>query len=293
MRAIIVDDEYLLLKELEKMLMDYPMIEVIGAYTDPALAYEEFQIKKPEVAFLDIEMAGMNGIELAEKIISKNPSTDIFFVTAYNHYATEAFEANALDYLLKPVRPERLFKAIQKLTIPKSISSEPVNHNIRITSFGKFGVYVDDIPLKWSRAKQQELFAYLLQYEGKWIDKYRICDELWGELEPAQGLANLQTAIWAIRKLLKEKKIEGIHIEFFNDSYILYLKNADWDVLQFNLAHKYCMNKQYDEKIFMEAIKLYGEGYLFCVDWNWTAIERGSYVRKYQELIRYYKNKNR
>ena len=114
-----------------------------------------------------------------------------------------------------------------------------------------------------------------------------------GRIRTSSGSGKSSNSHLGNPKTFKRKKIEGIHIEFFNDSYILYLKNADWDVLQFNLAHKYCMNKQYDEKIFMEAIKLYGEGYLFCEDWNWTSIERGSYVRKYQELIRYYKNKNK
>lgn len=284
MKVIIVDDEQPLLKEFRKMLETYDQFEIVGAYTDPFEALNDVDITRPDAAFLDIEMRGLNGIELAEKLLGRLPELDIFFVTAFNHYATEAFESNAVDYILKPVRPERLHKAIDKLMKRKVLPAKQSEDGLKIQYFGKFGVYLGNQLIKWSRAKQRELIAYLLLNEGKWIDKYRICDDLWGDSTPGQGLSHLQTAVWAVRKTLKDLGITNIKIEYQSDSYMLKVENVQWDVEDFSTAverYKTTGNLEDGER----AIALYGDGYLYNDDWIWAMLERESYVRLFEKML--------
>ncbi|MDZ7372611.1 MAG: LytTR family DNA-binding domain-containing protein [candidate division KSB1 bacterium] len=111
-RSVIVDDEWLVRAELERMLRAFPEIEVVGQAENVAQAVQLVQEKRPDVIFLDIQMPGESGFELLDRI---NVDCKVIFVTAYDQYALRAFEVNALDYLLKPVTTERLAKAIQRL----------------------------------------------------------------------------------------------------------------------------------------------------------------------------------
>ncbi len=112
MKAVIVDDERLARKELRRLLDEHPEIEIIGECSNGMEAIEFINANKPDLVFMDIEMPELNGFEVLEKI-DKTPA--IVFVTAYNDYALKAFEVNALDYLVKPVDPERLRETIAKL----------------------------------------------------------------------------------------------------------------------------------------------------------------------------------
>jgi Response regulator containing CheY-like receiver and SARP domains len=288
MKVIIVDDEPPLLKEFQKMLEAYDQLEVVGAYTDPLEALNEVEITHPDAAFLDIEMRGLNGIELAENLLNRLPQLDVFFVTAFNHYATEAFETNAVDYILKPVRPERLQKAIDRLSKRKMLPDKQLGDELKIQFFGKFGVYLGDNLIKWSRAKQRELIAYLLLHEGKWIDKYRICDALWRDSTPGQALSHLQTSIWAVRKTIKDLGISNIKIEYQSDSYMLKLENGQWDLKDFNAAadqYKATGNLE----AYKRAVTLYGDGCLYNDDWHWAILEQEAYSRSYDKLKRHIK----
>ena len=112
MKAIIVDDERLARQELKTMLAEHKDIEVIAECANAAEAKEKINALKPDVVFLDIQMPGKNGLELAQEL---NPLPELIFITAHDEYALRAFEVNALDYLLKPVQPQRLAETIQKL----------------------------------------------------------------------------------------------------------------------------------------------------------------------------------
>jgi two-component system LytT family response regulator len=111
--AIIVDDERLARKEMISMLKEYDNIKILGEAEDVKTAKVLSDKLNPDLIFLDIQMPGESGFTLAEQV---NPKTKIIFVTAYDEYAVRAFDVNALDYLMKPVNPERLKKAIEKLT---------------------------------------------------------------------------------------------------------------------------------------------------------------------------------
>lgn len=112
MRTIIVDDERLAREELKSLLSKYGEIEIIGEYKNAIEARAAIEQEKPELVFMDIQMPGESGLELLKSIA--NPPRTIF-VTAYDEYATKAFEVNAYDYLMKPIDPERLDEVYSRL----------------------------------------------------------------------------------------------------------------------------------------------------------------------------------
>lgn len=112
MRALIIDDERLARKELTNLLQEYPEIEIIGEAVNAEDAEEKIQSLQPDLLFLDIQMPGKTGFELLETLDSV---PDVVFTTAYDEYALKAFDFNALDYLLKPIEPDRLKETITKL----------------------------------------------------------------------------------------------------------------------------------------------------------------------------------
>ena len=116
MRTLIIDDERLARKELTSLLDEYSEIEIVGeaAYADEAL--ELINILNPELLFLDIQMPGKTGFELLETL---DNVPQVIFTTAYDEFALKAFEVNALDYLLKPIQPDRLKESVAKLPDPK------------------------------------------------------------------------------------------------------------------------------------------------------------------------------
>jgi two-component system LytT family response regulator len=113
--ALVVDDEFLARQELIKLLKDHPQVEVKGESAFMTDAIEAIQVLSPDVVFLDIDLGRYTGFDLLERV---PPIFKIIFVTAYDEYAIRAFQVNALDYLLKPIHPERLRDAVERLGNP-------------------------------------------------------------------------------------------------------------------------------------------------------------------------------
>jgi two-component system, LytTR family, response regulator len=110
--CLIVDDEAPARRHLSRLLRDYPSVRVVGEAENGVEALQLIADHVPGVVFLDIEMPGPSGLDVVRQL-SESPL--IVFVTAYNHYAVAAFDANAIDYLLKPVTPQRLAQTLEKL----------------------------------------------------------------------------------------------------------------------------------------------------------------------------------
>lgn len=123
MKAIIIDDERLARQELKSLLSAHKEIEVVAECANAEEAKEKIAAISPDVIFLDIQMPGKTGLELLEEI---SALPEVVFVTAYDEYAIRAFEINALDYLLKPVQPQRLAETIKKL-LNKEVSDRKEN----------------------------------------------------------------------------------------------------------------------------------------------------------------------
>ena len=112
--ALIVDDERLARKELANMLSEYECVSICAEAGDVPSAIEAIEKNKPDIIFLDIQMPGKSGFDLLEEVTT---DARIIFVTAFDEYAIRAFDVNALDYLLKPIAPERLQKAIERIQL--------------------------------------------------------------------------------------------------------------------------------------------------------------------------------
>jgi two-component system, LytTR family, response regulator len=123
LRAYLVDDEPLALERLRRLLEQTDRVEVIGSATEPEDAVAALSADPPDVCFLDIEMPRLNGFEVLSRL-SHQPI--VIFTTAYNHYALQAFAVNSVDYLLKPVEPEALERALTKIERLRS-SGQPAS----------------------------------------------------------------------------------------------------------------------------------------------------------------------
>lgn len=112
MRVLIADDEPLACRRLEILLSRRGWVEVVGSVRDGRSALEAIETLAPDAVLLDIQMPGLDGLELADAIARRGNPVSVVFVTAYDVFAVRAFEANASDYLLKPVEPDRLDQAL-------------------------------------------------------------------------------------------------------------------------------------------------------------------------------------
>jgi two-component system LytT family response regulator len=112
LRAYVLDDERLAVERLSRLLAATGRVEVVGSSTDPEAALADLRRGGVDVLFLDIQMPGLTGFEVLERLDGDVP---VIFTTAYDRYAIDAFAVNSVDYLLKPVEPERLERAIDKL----------------------------------------------------------------------------------------------------------------------------------------------------------------------------------
>ena len=116
--TVVVDDEQPSRNELCFQLELLKDVEVVGQARDGAHALQIIKELKPDLVMLDIQMPGPNGFDVARELVSSKIDSQVIFVTAYDQYAIEAFEVNAVDYLLKPIDPDRLAQAGQGLVNP-------------------------------------------------------------------------------------------------------------------------------------------------------------------------------
>src|SRR5947199_5102388 len=114
LRAIVVDDEQLARDELGFLLGQVGGVEVIAQAGNGLEALSTIDRLQPDLVFLDVQMPGLTGFEVARRMLDTQSSSHIIFVTAYDQHAIEAFEVNAVDYLLKPVDPARLEGALAR-----------------------------------------------------------------------------------------------------------------------------------------------------------------------------------
>uniref|UniRef100_UPI0040480A70 LytR/AlgR family response regulator transcription factor n=1 Tax=Roseivirga sp. TaxID=1964215 RepID=UPI0040480A70 len=114
MKALIIDDSDLARQELKHLLKNRDDVQVIGEAENAEIAVEKIAELKPELLFLDIQMPGKDGFELLQEL---DDAPEVIFTTAFNHYAMKAFDHNALDYLQKPIKEDRLALALEKATV--------------------------------------------------------------------------------------------------------------------------------------------------------------------------------
>ena len=239
LHVIAVDDEITALKWFTRVASGNPKITIAGVfqYAEDAIAFvKEHAV---DVAFLDIEMPEVDGLELAERLMEIDPYIKVVFVTAYNQYALDAFRAHAIGYLLKPLTPEDLTEQIDYLSY--TISQRPIEPPKRIldvTCFGQFCVRAanDDASIiRWKTAKAEELFALLTYYQGRVRPKGLLIDTLWPELEPQKAMNLFRVTCTYIRSALSAIGFSNILIREL-DGYKLSTALISCDLFSFRNA---------------------------------------------------------
>lgn len=300
MKAVLVDDERLALDYLERQIQKNGQIEVVGTFMHLDLNKESRLIKHVDVVFLDIEMPGINGLEMAEQLIEINPDLFVVFVTAFNEYAVRAFELNALDYMLKPVRQNRLQKTIERLKNKINHSTHIYSEEIlRVRVCGNLMFELNDDkfePLSWRTAKSQELFLFLLHHQGKIIHKSKLVELLWPELETDKAYSQLYTAIYHIRKTLKNLR-NHFSIKNKNEGYILIANNVAIDIVEWeNRIRSLIPLDDTNIHEYEKHMDLYTSSYLQEYNYLWAESERFRleqlWINVAYQIGEYYYNQN-
>ncbi|SDM81834.1 response regulator [Sediminibacillus halophilus] len=279
MKVILIDDESLALDFLEFQINKIENADVIGKYNYFDAEKHTDLLAEVDVIFLDIEMPEINGLELAEKLLEINANISIVFVTAFNHYAVQAFELNALDYVLKPVQFERLKKTLERVERkvnnqkhPSFVKDDVLRINVsRELTFELNGGTTEFI--SWRTAKSQELFLYLLHHENKTVRKSEIVELIWTEFGPEKAYSQLYTAIYHIRKTLKKFNDHFI-IKNVGEGYNLSTQKVSIDLAEWEHKMK-TAPKITTETIdyFEKNMKLYKGGYLQEYHYLWAEAE--------------------
>ena len=176
MIAIAVDDEVLMLGALVAAIEASPDITQVAKFSDCEAALEFVKENAADIAFLDINMRGMGGLALAEKIVAARPNCKIVFCTGYEEYAIPAFKLHASGYLLKPIAARDVQGEIDN--IKGRSQKEKI---LTVKCFGNFEVYAQNEKLMFKRLKTKELFAFLIDRNGAGMTAKQICAVLFPE----------------------------------------------------------------------------------------------------------------
>lgn len=280
-KIIVVDDELHNLREIELAINQSGLKVTAYYFDDPVQALAKAQLEYFHVALLDIQMPGMTGIELAEKLSAINPQIGTVFLTAYNNYAAQAFEVNAVDYILKPLRQERIEKMLHSFFSKEFVKKEKLKSGaLSIYSFGDQKVFCGEEEIRWNRRKEEELFWLLLTNKERQMHKEVICEMMWNRYSLDRALPNLHVTISRLRKILSCFGREQIKIDYYNDYYSLSLGSCFFDADLFSAAIE--SNKK---ELLEKALSFYNGRYLASQGWLWAEAIREQYHKKYYAAV--------
>ena len=206
MIAIAVDDEALMLDALVAAIEASPDVSAVAKFSNCEEALEYVRNNPADVAFLDINMRGMGGLELAEKIVAARPSCKIVFCTGYEEYAIPAFKIHASGYLLKPISEEDVQGEIDNIK-----GEHHKEKLLTVKCFGNFEVYAKNEKVTFKRLKSKELFAYLVDRNGASMTAKQICAALFSDdTDDTKNSAYLRQLILDLKNTLKAVGAESI-----------------------------------------------------------------------------------
>ena len=240
MKTLTVDDRELLVNYVVSMLRN---IDPEGTHIGESSAEKAISIceeYKPDVAFLDVEMPEMTGIDLAKRLIDECPGVHIIFITGHKEYAFDAFQIHASGYLLKPVSEEAIKENLDYI----STLINRGDKRIEIRCFGSFEVYIDGKPVKFARTKTKELFAFLVDRNGAMCSIDMMCGNLYPDKPlSASSKSSLRNLIFDLKKtlvsygyddvILKNRGLLGIDKEKVDCDYYRYLSGEEEAISRF------------------------------------------------------------
>lgn len=232
-KVICVDDESIILNGIKLIIEANPLVSEVKGFTKAFDAIEWVSHNFVDIAFLDIEMYQMSGIELAKQLRKINPNLYIIFLTGYTEYAMQAFGVHANGFLKKPVDKDDIdrelhhFENLTSLKVPEK--------KIIIHTFGNFELYIDGEKMKFSYHLTKELIAYLVDRKGASVtmsELTTICDEYAKNENSAKSM--IRTAVAELRKIAEHYHIDNffeksrnairINTTLVNCDYYNYLK---------------------------------------------------------------------
>ena len=206
MIAIAVDDEALMLGALVAAVEASPDITEVAKFSDCEEALAYVKDHAADVAFLDINMRGMGGLALAEKIIAARPRCKIVFCTGYEEYAVPAFKLHASGYLMKPISAEDVQAEIDNI---KGVHQK--EKLLTVKCFGNFEVYAKDEKVAFKRLKSKELFAFLVDRNGAGMTAKQICAALFpDDTDDSKNAAYLRQLVMDLKNTLKGVGAESV-----------------------------------------------------------------------------------
>lgn len=228
MRFFTVDDEVFMLEEMKKILGTlYPDGEIF-TFDCPEKAFEAAKEFPADVAFLDVKMRRMSGLELAARLKKIKPDIHIIFVTGYQEYAVDAFRLRATGYLLKPVDIEDVKRELTFI-----YDEAPKKKRITVQTFGGFELFVAGQPVRFGRAKSKELLAYLVDRRGATVTMAEACAALFEEAQDTAATKGyFRQLVYDLKNTLKKAGAEEILAKSFN-SYAVLPDKFDCDYYRF------------------------------------------------------------
>jgi len=299
LRVVIIDDEQKSIDYLQYLLNNFNEVKIVGKYTNPEKLIKELPKLHIDVAFVDMKMGKLHGLEVAESVSSIYPHIEIIFVTAYPEFALEAYEVNALDYLLKPVDIKRLEKTIDKLNfrisnyIRNKQKKEKNDTYLIAQIMGEFLLYDSEMTeVKWRTKKVKELFAFLWHHNEHGVNRSQILMALWPDLLEEKAIAMLHTTVYELRKEIHSYGFEAPVI-FRNERYVLNVTvKSDLDKLKNILS-----TTEVTQSKVSDLIKFYIGDYLENESYEWAFHEqekiKSNYLRYLERYVfkEYDKNK--
>lgn len=209
MIALCVDDEQIPLQFLKEAVKESDKVSEVHAFEDEIDALEWAGLHACDVAFLDIELHSMNGLEVAEKLLEIHPQMAIVFCTSYEQYAVRTIKMHIdAGYLVKPFRKEQVHEELDHIAKNRS-----ERHRLKVKCFGDFEVFVDNVPLKMRRRRTKELLAYLIDRRGASVTSAQICAALWEDEGPnGKKMDMLYHLVTDLRSILKKNGLDNVFI---------------------------------------------------------------------------------
>ena len=209
MTILCVDDEALILQLAVSMCRELPGISDVQGFRSAAEAIKWLETHTADVALLDINMPGINGLMLAKVIRETHPDTAVIFLTGYPQYALEAIGMHVSGYLLKPIDRERLAGEVAY-----ALSHHPAQKShahIAVQTFGGFDLYVNGQKAAFKRSKSKELLAYLVDRQGASVKRAAAFAILWENAPYDRSMQKqMDVIIRSLRATLSEYGIADI-----------------------------------------------------------------------------------
>jgi two-component SAPR family response regulator len=218
MKTIIVDDEKWALEQLRKEFSTQKNIELVGCFINSLDALEYIRKNPVDFALLDVQMSGMDGIELGTELRKHSPNAIIVYVSSYPEYFSDAYRNVKADYyMLKPYNKDDVIDVLERV----DLLSKRQKRAVQFRTFGRFDVFINGQPVNFSNAKAKELLAICVDRKGGIVKMEEAIDKLW-EDEPLTDnvKARYRKAIGYLHALFFEYRVPDIFASGYGSCHI-------------------------------------------------------------------------